>query len=166
MNPGVKDALGDLAVSIVELRKKPTPPWVRSRMTTFANWYAYGAPFFHQVIDVGLTVVRSGRAPTSEELAPLTAAFLEARHVVDLMEQSYVAFEYIGYDEGYFYGGAPWLKLCEWRSAARFLSDFGLTMELEETDDGLERWGHELFEQLAVPPDMPRSHWWWFSERP
>lgn len=33
-------------------------------------------------------------------------------------------------------------------------------------DQSRLRWGHELFEQLTIPPDMPQTHWWWFRDRP
>jgi hypothetical protein len=167
----VRDALGDLAVTIVELGRKPTPLPVESRISTFADWYEYGEAFFHQTIDAGLTVARAGRAPTAEELAPLAALFDERLPVTRLFDQCVVAFDYVGYEIGYFYGGAPWLQLCRWRSAGAFIDQFAelsgheFRLDLSDVDAGLNQWGHELFESLDFPDDMPTSHWWWFHDR-
>lgn len=162
----MRDELGDLAVTLRQLRDVPTPPHDQSRLATFAAWYAYGERLFHQTIATGLVVERAGRAPTVEELAPLVLA-LDDAPAEALFGQCSVAFEYIGYEIGYFYGGAPWDRLCQWRSAGLFLETLGQRpIDMSVTDEGLAQWGHELYEPLEVPSGMPPRHWWWFSATP
>lgn len=151
----VRDELGDLAITLAQLDATPRPQYQRSPSATFASWSSFSERALLQIISVGTSLERVGPPPTPEEREALAH---HAAVVIELASACGQAFEEPE--------SAPWPKLCLWRSALEFLSEWGLVerRDFQQTIDGMEEWGGALFKRAAVPSGMPRRHWWWFSE--
>jgi hypothetical protein len=151
----VRDELGDLAITLAQLDATPRPQFQRSPSATFASWSSFAERALLQIVSVGTSLERVGPPPTAEELEALAH---HAAVVIELAGACGQAFEEPE--------SASWPRLCLWRSALEFLTEWGLVErgDFQQTIDGMEEWGGALFKRPAVPSGMPRRHWWWFSE--
>lgn len=171
MTSDVRQLLGDLAVASSQLVATPHVR-VRSVISTYHGWYRRTERWLQLVIDAGLAIRAEPEAVTAE-LVALVADAIEHASLADEVYAVEARFDYLGYEEGFLYGGIPWETLCVPRSAFEFLRALFANhpprlAELDTTDlDALlATWGSELFTRLAVPAGMPDDHWWWFRERP
>ena len=173
---GVSDArqlLGDLAVASLELVEGPRHERLRSVMSTFRHWYARTERWLQLVIEAGIAARAEPHAVTPE-LVALVAAPFARQSLAEEVDAVIARFDYIGYEEGWLYGGIEWERLCVPRSAFEVLRALFAPahperlaeLDMTELDELLVRWGGELFEQLDVPAGIPNEHWWWFRPAP
>lgn len=161
------EALGDLAVTLRELEGRAPPAGEGGHQARFRAWFAFGQGLFQQAVATLALVERAGRAPTEEERAALREAVLAGANLRALGEAAYHAFAYLGFEDGFRYGGAGWGELSLWRSAFVFLREMvpDAPADLGWTED-MDAWASELREPVAVPEGMPERHGWWFRDAP
>jgi hypothetical protein len=129
----------------------------------FARWWAFDEPLLRAAIDAGLAVAQSGLPP--RDALEALAEIERDGDILGLLRGSvYDGLSYIGYDEGYFYGGQDWGKLCVFCSGIAFLAELcGVPRGLDEEEETMEGYGADMYKEVAPPPGMPRHHWWWFG---
>jgi hypothetical protein len=155
---GVREALGDLAVSLAQLSARPARPYVRSAQARFKEAFAEDEPVLFQAMEC-LALVEIAGPPAPADVAPVAAALAADP---DVLGGVGAAFEYIGSDDGWFYGGAPWASLCLYRSAHVFLCELVPgAIDLEWTE-AMDHWAYELYTPVTPPSGMPARHGWWF----
>lgn len=164
------ELVGDLAVLYVELAAAPRPylSWGDrpNTHTRFRAWCDFGDRLFRIAVQAGTAVAHAPEPPRAA-LAVLADAVRDdnAALLDELQEALDDGFSYAGYELGYFYGGQSWSDLCWFRSALTFLAELSGARLLDtDIEDNMRRYGIELYEELDIPPGMPRSHWWWFGE--
>ena len=155
----------ELAHAIEVYERPPLDGHVRTTRERFERFFASHEPLCRTVIAAGIDARRAGVAR-----ARIAADTERVKEIIDqLWGGLWDGLSYIGYDEGYFYGGQPWSELCVVRSAVELLEEL---YDLRDPEMGSEARGimdtfaHEMFQPLEVPDGMPESHWWWRAAHP